>query len=538
MKALWTLVAILSIAAPVGAGIVDVIAGPYLDNDDSGKLSIGDVVPITIITVADLADVDLSLTVSGPGVLAESGGGVQYHEEFTLYNQSDPLVADNAITQIEGSTAAFIVAEGDPRAEIVWNLEIEVTGPRPITVDLSTGPGSYYTHPDTFMYTTLSNDDLGDLVISDALYAGVRVRVAGQGGSVAVVPQATSYPQGSVVNLTALPEAGYRVKKWRGAESTLLTTDNTLTVGRRNNVTVQFERIPEDSIKKVLFTAGGDAATPADGFAIMGALSADQGDFLQAEAIHVRLLNTDDEPIFAEALDTSDDAFSVPNSQLGFSYRGPGGGISRMNFKLAKGAFTLMGSGVDLTALSSPVTLEIAFGDYDHSFVLDETIINGPRRSIPMEYLKGIVDALVVNRVSGRVQPTTGLVTGSISGSLALEEVTVDLTDPTAEVLITINDYFETIAVPIGDFTASGQGHRYQYRRDRAVSAEDYTISRAQIDFDRNTFSIAVQNARITVHSDEVEFGISIIIDGQDVYDEVVTVSPGFAGGPTLLPAS
>ena len=526
MNKLSILLVVLLMVTPAWAGLVNVVAEPFLDNDGSGDISAGDVVPIKIVSTVIIGAIDLSMTVTGPGNLAESAGGMQHAADFDpIWFQSDPLIVGNAIAELQGGAFIDITPAPGSTADLIWNLEIAVTGAGAIMVDISAGPGGIYKNDVSDpQYSFLTSADLGDLLIGGGPSRKVTVRVAGQGGTVTMDPEGESFPEGSVINLTAVPDPGYRVKKWRGAESNLLTNDNTVTVGRRNNVVVQFERIPEDDVKKALFTAGRNRDDQADGFVILGNLSATQADLLAADTVTVRLLNAAGTPIFEEAIDTDDDNFQIPNNQLGFNYKGEPGGIKRMNFKLGKGNFVLMGAGLDLSGLSSPVTLEIAFGGFNVSGELDETIINGPRRSIPMDYLKGEIDALVASRAAGRTNPNTGEVTGTVSGNLALDESTVDLSDPTTEVIFTISDFTETLPAAMGSFAVSGRGNRYLYQRPQGAPA-DAKVTRAQFDFDRNTFSVSVQNALIDLEPEEVDVNISITVGSQNVFDETATLS-------------
>lgn len=523
MKRLFILLAVLAMVAPAWAGLVDVVAETYQDNDSSGTLTAGDVVPIKIVTSVIISTIDLSLAVTGPGELAESPGGIAHHSDFLIWNQSSPLIAGNAIAALQGGALPDLAPGPGSTIDMVTGLEVTVTGEGVITVDITAGGGGLYKNEVSDPgYTVLTSGDLGDLIIGGGPSRIVAVRVAGLGGTVTMDPEGDSFPEGTVIALTAVPDAGYRVRRWRGADSNLLTNDNTLTVSRRNNVILLFERIPEDNVRKALFTANRRGENPADGFVILGTLSANQSDFLSADTITIQLLNSEDVPLVDEVLDTSDEnAFRILNNQLGFTYHTLGGPIKRMNFRLGSGVFVLMGAGLDLTNLSPPVTLHIAFGDYDASGELDETLINGPRRSIPMEYFDGVSDILIVNRMSGRT--VADLVTGVVTGSLALDEEAsmVDLSDATTEVTITISDFEETIPAPGGSFIR--RGNRYVYRRPRGADTDTYKITQVLIDFNRHIFTARVQQASIA-EGDEVDFGISITIDAATVFDETTTV--------------
>jgi len=76
----------------------------------------------------------------------------------------------------------------------------------------------------------------------------------------------------------------------------------------------------------------------------------------------------------------------------------------------------------------------------------------------------------------------------------------------------------------MGSFAVSGRGNRYLYQRPQGAPA-DAKVTRAQFDFDRNTFSVSVQNASIDLEPEEVDVNISITVGGQNVFDETATLS-------------
>jgi hypothetical protein len=61
------------------------------------------------------------------------------------------------------------------------------------------------------------------------------------GGNGTVSPTSGTYPEGTVVTLTATPNSGYRVDAWSGTDDDgLTTTSNTVTMNSNRNVTVSF----------------------------------------------------------------------------------------------------------------------------------------------------------------------------------------------------------------------------------------------------------------------------------------------------------
>jgi len=73
------------------------------------------------------------------------------------------------------------------------------------------------------------------------------------GGHGSIDPASGTYPGGTTVTLTAIPDGGYRVKQWNGTDNdSLKTKTNTVTIYSNTYVTVEFEHT-----KTLLVSAGG-----------------------------------------------------------------------------------------------------------------------------------------------------------------------------------------------------------------------------------------------------------------------------------------
>ncbi len=87
------------------------------------------------------------------------------------------------------------------------------------------------------------------------------------GGNGLISPRRSYWPEGSIVPLTATPDAGYKVKLWTGTNdnnSTALT--NTVTMNTAKTVTVEFEAIPQYQLAiSVAPNPGWGSVTPASG---------------------------------------------------------------------------------------------------------------------------------------------------------------------------------------------------------------------------------------------------------------------------------
>lgn len=92
------------------------------------------------------------------------------------------------------------------------------------------------------------------------------------GGTVAAEPPTGPYPCGTVVTLTAVPEAGYRVKSWSGTDNDASTAaTNTVTMRSNTTVRVVFEPLPPPQYRLICIVPDGHGSvTPSMGLFAAG----------------------------------------------------------------------------------------------------------------------------------------------------------------------------------------------------------------------------------------------------------------------------
>jgi hypothetical protein len=82
-----------------------------------------------------------------------------------------------------------------------------------------------------------------------------------------IFPAPGTYDPGQTVSLTAMPDFGYRVKKWTGTNNDTSTANtNTVTMTSDKTVTVEFEPVPTLQYSLTATVPGGNGTVlPADG---------------------------------------------------------------------------------------------------------------------------------------------------------------------------------------------------------------------------------------------------------------------------------
>ena len=526
IKKTWLLLLLVLVFNVSAYGtLVDVVIDSYDDNDLSGTITPGDEVHIKITSSVYISSIGFSLQVTGNGTLAERGATlderIAHNDNFAVwYPYPDDLVIDaNSIEDLTGGSFIDI----PPPADLVWNLKIICGDPGSINVDLQLKNMSMYKNdPGDLDYSLMTEDDLGDLAL-EVLQAppGKQLTVEVIGGHGTVDPSQGEFPEGLQVQLTAIPEAGYRLKQWIGANnrSSLLNT-NTVTMTKSHKVKVKFEPIPTDQVTKAQFKAGKTRDAQADSFLILGTLSASQQDVLDANDITVRVGTDADPDLFTDTFNVNDDGFNLLGHQAGFKFEGADGSVKKLDVNVKSGKFNLMATGLDLSGLKSPVRLEISFGSYQGIFTIEEDVINNQNKSIPPQYLQGVEDMLNAEKTTVRTSQGTGIVTVTIQGSISVDEEELDLSANNATVLITWGDFNETIPAIAGAITA--KNGKFTYKKPKG--AELHYVTSALFDLQKGTFKITLKKEGLD-NTGAVNFGVQIDDGTGIVFDENVNIT-------------
>ncbi|MCP4710516.1 MAG: hypothetical protein GY869_17980 [Planctomycetes bacterium] len=521
IKKTWmVLLLVLALSASTYGTLVDVIIDSYDDNDLSGTITPGDEVHIKITSSVYISSIGFSLQVNGSGALAERGATIDeriaHHDDFAVWfpYPNDLVIDANSIEDLAGGSFIDI----PPPADLVWNLKIICGDPGSINVDLQLKSMSMYKNdPGDVDYSFMTEEDLGDLTL-EVLQAppGKVLTVEVIGGHGTVDPSQGEFPEGLQVQLTAIPETGYRLKQWIGAnDKTSLLNTNTITMIKDQTVKVKFEPTPADQVTKALFKAGKTRAAQTDSFLILGALSASQQDILDANEITIMVGTNADPDLFTDSFNVNDDGFNLLGHQAGFKFKGPDGSIKKLDVNVKNGKFVLMATGLDLSGLKSPVRLEITFGSYQGIFTIEEDVINNQNKSIPPQYLLGVEDMLNTEKTKVRTSQGTGVVTVTIQGTISVDETNLDLSANNVTVLITWGDFNETIPAVAGAITA--KKGKFTYKKPKG--ADLHYVTSAVFDLQKGTFKITIKKEGLD-NTGAVSFGIQIDNGSGVVFDE------------------
>ena len=191
-----------------------------------------------------------------------------------------------------------------------------------------------------------------------------------------------------------------------------------------------------------------------------------------------------------------------------YRYSAPKGGITSALFRPTRGDFKIRAVNVDLSGLSSPVTVELKKDDFEASA---EASVKG---SDLIYFNRNWADTLEVDKVRFRLigqadNPKDSL---QIQGRITLENTSTDLSNASVE--INWGDY--SVVLPAGSLVDIGRGrlHRWRYSSSRT------NINQILFDFDKATFNIKVRNANIGNQYNPVTFNLKF-----DEFDQSVSVT-------------
>ena len=252
---------------------------------------------------------------------------------------------------------------------------------------------------------------------------------------------------------------------------------------------------------------------PVDTIQVAGSsFLADDTDFDASNTVLIGVYNQDDleNPVSLGQVQVNAGSFSNGI----FHYNSKEGIIRKLKFDLNKDTFaaTLVD---DLTGLVSPLVVTIDVGDYAGVGQADETVINGPRKYIPITLLNNFADALRVDQaiLNLGADPNTNTDSLTLKGALAVLDFDVDLA--TEDVIISWGAY--SVTLPADDMYRIGEKRAFKYKKPEG---SDSSVGVAIFDLAKGTFKIIIKKANIGDQGNPVDLRIQF-----GDFDETVSVT-------------
>jgi len=312
-------------------------------------------------------------------------------------------------------------------------------------------------------------------------------------GSVTKNPDQAKYSDGDAVELTAAPDVGWSFDSWSGGLSGN-TNPDTITIDGNETVTATFTMNVAVMVKKCLVKAG--KTDNSDMILILGQMGATAGDFNDANYIQVTIDSNDMVNPLIRTFPINETSFKKGK----YNYaRTENASKTLFKFDTKTGKFSFMAKNIDLSGLGCPLTIEIRVGDYTCSAAVNETIVNGPRKPIPIKLMMGVKNALRVDkiRVNRGKKPNTDQL--SVRGGFAVEDPNVNL----AAVDFVVGLAGQTWTIPAGSFTAKNGIFTC-----KNVGLSGGEIASARLNLNTCVFTRRIKNTTITAGPGAANFSV------------------------------
>jgi hypothetical protein len=188
-----------------------------------------------------------------------------------------------------------------------------------------------------------------------------------------------------------------------------------------------------------------------------------------------------------------------------YSYSGTENGVKKsFKYNVKTHSFVSAANNINLSGLGCPLTFDINIGDYIGTAEVNETIVNGKNKPIPIALLMGVKYSLRIDKCQikpGNKKPNTDQLL--VTGGFAVEDTAVDIANRVSEGLVVILDT-QTFTIPMNELKA-GKG---KFTCSKAEVAEG-GVAIASFDFNKCSFVLTISNTNITASSGTVDFGVA-----------------------------
>lgn len=141
--------------------------------------------------------------------------------------------------------------------------------------------------------------------------------------------------------------------------------------------------VPTIAVNKCSVAAG--SKPNSDKISFSGTMNATKGHISAASAVEVTVDSSDMNSPCVLTFPVNSNTFKKSN----YSYSGTESGVKKsFKYNLKTGKFTFAASNVNLSGLGCPLTVEIKVGDYISTTDVNEAIVNGPKKLIPINLMR------------------------------------------------------------------------------------------------------------------------------------------------------
>ncbi|MFZ0034381.1 MAG: GLUG motif-containing protein [Sedimentisphaerales bacterium] len=164
--------------------------------------------------------------------------------------------------------------------------------------------------------------------------------------------------------------------------------------------------------------------------------------------------------------------------------------------------FSFMAKNVDLSGLNCPAIMKIDIGDYNGIVLLDEKIVNGPTKPIPIQLMTGVRNVLRVDKCTVKQSKKLHSDQLSVSGAFTVEDPNVSMADRVGDdLVITLGS--QTFTIPKVNLKPGKDKFTCSNVKIKGGTAT------ATFNFKLCSFTLTIKNADIPTGLGDVDFGVA-----------------------------
>jgi hypothetical protein len=170
-----------------------------------------------------------------------------------------------------------------------------------------------------------------------------------------------------------------------------------------------------------------------------------------------------------------------------------------LDFKTHKFSFTAQN--LDLSGLSSPLKLGVDIGSFSADTEVDETIANGPKICVPINFLMGVRNSLRVDQLKVKYSYKKDSDSFTVKGGFAVQDV--DMNMAANPFCASLGKQFFTI--PANKFKLTNSRYSCSNVKLQGIAG----IASAIFDFNKCTFTLTIKNTTIDANpGDSAKFSL------------------------------
>jgi hypothetical protein len=168
-------------------------------------------------------------------------------------------------------------------------------------------------------------------------------------------------------------------------------------------------------------------------------------------------------------------------------------------YDAATSKFSFSAKNVSLKGLSCPVHIEIKIGSYTGAADIDETIVNGTNKTIPIKLMMGVKNSLRVDNIYVKRSTNSNSDKLTVKGGFAVINTAVNMVNDA----LTITLGSQTFTIPAGSLKAGTN----KFTCSKIVLS-DSSVATASFNFKTSGFSLTIKDTTIAAGAGSVSLGL------------------------------